>query len=107
MTVDDPHERYGQLIKAIKADLKPNIPISTFETEFIIGMLYPKLDVEVTSQTNHLLKMPFNIHPDTLNICVPIFDFKTFNPEECLNLEDFANGATDIWSIKGKTGYSF
>ncbi|GAV54146.1 hypothetical protein ZYGR_0AK06480 [Zygosaccharomyces rouxii] len=40
--------------------------------DLVISTLYPKLDVEVTKQTHHLLKAPFCIHPGTGNVCVPI-----------------------------------
>lgn len=39
--------------------------------EMILTMLYPRLDVEVSRQMNHLLKAPFCVHPGTGNVCVP------------------------------------
>lgn len=42
--------------------------------EMILNMLYPRLDVEVSRQMNHLLKSPFCVHPGTGNVCV------TFDP---------------------------
>ncbi|CDO92543.1 unnamed protein product [Kluyveromyces dobzhanskii CBS 2104] len=47
--------------------------------DIIIQTLYPKLDVEVTKQTIHLLKAPFCVHPATGNVCVPITE--SFSPE--------------------------
>lgn len=49
--------------------------------EMILHMLYPRLDVEVSRQMNHLLKSPFCVHPGTGNVCVA-FDpkEKDFNP---------------------------
>lgn len=49
--------------------------------EMILQMLYPRLDVEVSRQMNHLLKSPFCVHPGTGNVCVA-FDptVKEFDP---------------------------
>ncbi|XP_055712898.1 DNA primase small subunit-like isoform X2 [Phlebotomus papatasi] len=41
-----------------------------------ICLLYPRLDVNVTKGIEHLLKAPFNVHPDTHKICIP------FDPDQ-------------------------
>lgn len=33
--------------------------------EVVLGYLYPRLDVHVTEQRNHLLKSPWVVHPKT------------------------------------------
>ncbi|CEG69468.1 Putative DNA primase [Rhizopus microsporus] len=43
---------------------------------------YPRLDVGVSTNLNHLLKSPFCVHPKTLKVCVPIpiEDCERFDP---------------------------
>lgn len=50
--------------------------------DVILRYMYPRLDVNVSRQLNHLLKAPFCVHPATGNICVP------FDPKKSLVDDD-------------------
>ncbi|CAD7954835.1 unnamed protein product [Amoebophrya sp. A120] len=49
--------------------------------ETLLRLLFPRLDVNVTKQMNHLAKCPFCIHPKTGRVCVPIIDIENFDFE--------------------------
>lgn len=44
----------------------------------VLATLFPRIDRQVTVKMGHLLKLPFCVHPDTLQLCLP-FPAHTFD----------------------------
>lgn len=54
---------------------------------------FPRLDINVTKGMNHLLKLPFCVHPKTGNVCVPftIDQIDKFDLSRVPNLRDMSD----------------
>lgn len=46
------------------------------------------MDYHVSTMQNHLLKLPFSVHPSTKKISIPLFKSQlyTFDPKKCVDL---------------------
>lgn len=58
-------DRWTLLCEAINEAGRKDIRMRTRKQEIILQYTYPRLDVNVSKQLNHLLKSPFVVHPKT------------------------------------------
>lgn len=68
-----------------------------FIQEVKLQHCFPRLDANVTKGFNHLLKLPFCIHPKTGNVCVPldIDSIDSFKLSDVPNLNDLTEESID------------
>lgn len=63
LTIVDETSDYIDYLERKK--LKPSMRIRCLIDEIMLTFLYPRLDANVSTTINHLLKGPFCIHPKT------------------------------------------
>jgi hypothetical protein len=54
-------EKYQAIKLLIERNPKKDFEVRNFDIEFVVGLLYPKIDAHVSAQINHLLKAPFKL----------------------------------------------
>ncbi|KAJ1837541.1 p48 polypeptide of DNA primase [Coemansia sp. RSA 486] len=104
-------DKWSEMIDAVDrkaAKRGSKFGLSTFERDMMLQFVYPRLDENVTTHLNHLLKSPFCIHPKTGRVCTPIAadQFDSYDPMEAPTLAQLlreinatsgqGNGATGV-----------
>lgn len=67
-------QTFENYFESLRVNSQLKLKLKHIVEEVQLAMLYPRLDINVSKGTNHLLKAPFCIHPKTGKVCVP------FNP---------------------------
>ncbi|CAH8277850.1 unnamed protein product [Arabidopsis lyrata] len=76
--------RWEQLKKRLQSKKNKALSLRTCVEEIVFTFTYPRIDLEVSKQMNHLLKAPFCVHPKTGRVCVPI------DPNNCDEFDPLA-----------------
>ncbi|XP_070186645.1 DNA primase small subunit-like isoform X2 [Littorina saxatilis] len=96
----DSASRWARLKKFVKMSLSTgNIRDGQRAVEEImLQYCYPRLDINVSTGVNHLLKSPFCIHPKTGRVCVPIDpdDVDNFSPSTVPTITQLLEELNDI-----------
>lgn len=71
----------GQVWNSFLAIISKNERKKEILMKIMFEFLYPRLDVNVSHATGHLLKAPFSVHPATRKVCIP------FDPNRVENFD--------------------
>ena len=78
----DVKERWRNLEMEVKKSKKGDWNFAAVCDFTVLKHTYPRLDVNVSKEINHLLKAPFCVHPKTGRVCIPFraSEVDQFNP---------------------------
>ncbi|KAJ1675415.1 p48 polypeptide of DNA primase, partial [Spiromyces aspiralis] len=91
--LEDALERKARHLVVIGSRDRGGRYLGTIVSEIVLQYLYPRLDENVTTHLNHLLKSPFCVHPKTGRVCTPIApnQFESFDPFKVPTVPDLLN----------------
>ena len=95
---DTPRQRWEsfkqQAARRLKSShvLELRRQLENLPEKIVFTCVYPRLDVNVSTHRNHLLKSPFCVHPKTGRVCIPIDPnlAEQFNPFDVPTLANLA-----------------
>lgn len=62
-----------QALQLIKSHIRRECPAAQNRYEdAVLGMVFPRMDVNVSKDMGHMLKAPFSVHPNTGRVSVPL-----------------------------------
>lgn len=64
----------------------------------MLSFLYPRMDYNVSTMQNHLLKLPFSVHPSSRRISIPLFkrQLVNFDPKKCVTIKDLLRNVEEF-----------
>ncbi|KAJ1854706.1 p48 polypeptide of DNA primase [Coemansia sp. RSA 1822] len=101
-------EKWSEMIDAVDRRASKRgakFGLASFERDMMLQLTYPRLDENVTTHLNHLLKSPFCVHPKTGRVCTPIASdcFDSFDPFQAPTLgqllRELNSGSSDSTSL--------
>jgi len=94
---NDSKSRWDALVE-LHNDRSKNFKVKQLINEIMLQYIYPRLDVNVSTGVNHLLKSPFCVHPKTGRVCVPIDpkNVDAFRPESAPIIVDVIKDMDEI-----------
>jgi DNA primase small subunit len=72
--------------------------------DIVLFYTYPCIDTKVSKHRNHLLKVPFCVHPKTRRVCVLVDPkhINEFNPESLPTVGKLLRELDDLMKVNGE-----